>query len=51
MNVLNNFRNSDITYNLNFKFLEKILKKLRLNISVINTNQKISYKSWYTRKS
>ena len=37
--VLNNFRNSDITYNLNFKFLEKILKKLRLNIN-INTNQK-----------
>ena len=37
--VLNNFGNSDITYNLNFKLLEKILKKLNLKISGI-TNQK-----------
>jgi len=37
--VLNNFGNSDITYNLSFKLLEKILKKLNLKISGI-TNQK-----------
>jgi cyclopropane-fatty-acyl-phospholipid synthase len=37
--VLNNFGSSDITYNLSFKLLEKILKKLNLKISGI-TNQK-----------
>jgi len=37
--VLNNFGNSDITYNLSFKLLEKILKKLNLKIGGI-TNQK-----------
>ena len=38
-NVLNNFGQSDITYNLNFKFLEKIVKKFNLKVSGI-TNQK-----------
>ena len=37
--VLKNFGNSDITYNLNFKLLEKILKKLNLKIAGL-TNQK-----------
>ena len=37
--VLNNFGSSDITYNLSFKLLEKILKKLNLKIGGI-TNQK-----------
>jgi cyclopropane-fatty-acyl-phospholipid synthase len=37
--VLNNFGNSDIAYNLSFKLLEKILKKLNLKIGGI-TNQK-----------
>ncbi len=32
-NALDNFGKSDITYNLNFKFLEKILKKNGLHIS------------------
>ena len=31
--VLNNFSYSDITYNLNFKLLEKISKKLNLKIA------------------
>ena len=38
-NVLKNFRNSDITYKINFKLFEKIIKKLNLQISGI-TNQK-----------
>ena len=36
--VLNNFGNSDITYNLSFKLIEKIVKKLNLKVSGI-TNQ------------
>jgi NADH dehydrogenase [ubiquinone] 1 alpha subcomplex assembly factor 7 len=38
-NVLNNFGNSDITYNLNFKLIEKIFKKFNLKINGL-TNQK-----------
>ena len=38
-NVLNNFGQSDITYNLNFKILKKIVKKFNLKVSGI-TNQK-----------
>ena len=37
--VLNNFGRSDITYNLSFKLLEKILKKFNLKIGGM-TNQK-----------
>ncbi len=37
--VLSNFGNSDITYNISFKFLEKILKKFNLKICGM-TNQK-----------
>ena len=37
--VLNNFGQSDITYNLSFKLLEKILKKFNLKIGGM-TNQK-----------
>ena len=36
--VLNNFGNSDITYNLSFKLIAKIVKKLNLKVSGI-TNQ------------
>ena len=32
-NVLKNFNHSDITYNINFKLIEKFLKKLNLKIS------------------
>jgi cyclopropane-fatty-acyl-phospholipid synthase len=38
--VLNNFGQSDITYNLSFKLVEKILKKFNLKING-TTNQKI----------
>ena len=38
-NVLNNFSKSDITYNLSFKLIEKILKKFNLKINGM-TNQK-----------
>ena len=38
-NVLNNFGKSDITYNLSFKLIEKILKKFNLKINGM-TNQK-----------
>ena len=38
-NVLNNFGQSDITYSINFKLIEKIVKKLSLKVSGI-TNQK-----------
>ena len=38
-NLLNNFSNADITYNLNFKLIEKILKKFNLKING-STNQK-----------
>jgi len=38
-NLLNNFSNADITYNLNFKLMEKILKKFNLKING-STNQK-----------
>ena len=38
-NVLNNFGKSDITYNLSFKLIEKILKKFNLKVSGM-TNQK-----------
>ena len=38
-NVLNNFGQSDITYNINFRLIEKIVKKLSLKVSGI-TNQK-----------
>ena len=31
--VLNNFSNSDITYNLNFKLIEKIAKKFNLKVT------------------
>ena len=37
--ILENISNSDITYNINFYFLKKILKKLNLKISGL-TNQK-----------
>jgi len=37
--VLNNFGESDITYNLSFKLVEKILKKFNLKISGM-TSQK-----------
>jgi len=37
--VLNNFGQSDITYNLNFNLLKKILKKFNLKVNGI-TNQK-----------
>ena len=37
--VLNNFGQSDITYNLSFKLVEKILKKFNLKIAGM-TNQK-----------
>jgi cyclopropane-fatty-acyl-phospholipid synthase len=37
--VLNNFKKSDITYDLNFKLIEKILKKFHLKINGM-TNQK-----------
>ena len=38
-NVLSNFGQSDITYSINFKLIEKIVKKLSLKVSGI-TNQK-----------
>ena len=38
-NLLSNFSNADITYNLNFKLMEKILKKFNLKING-STNQK-----------
>ena len=38
-NVLNNFSKSDITYNLSFKLIEKILKKFNLKVNGM-TNQK-----------
>ena len=38
-NILNNFGNADITYNLNFKLIKKILGKFNLKINGI-TNQK-----------
>ena len=38
-NVLNNFGQSDITYSINFRLIEKIVKKLSLKVSGI-TNQK-----------
>ena len=39
VNVLNNYGKADITYNLNFKIIEKILKNYNLKISG-RTNQK-----------
>jgi len=38
-NVLNNFGQSDITYSINFRLIEKIVKKLSLKVSGV-TNQK-----------
>ena len=38
-NLLNNFSNADITYNISFKLIERIFKKFNLKISGI-TNQK-----------
>ena len=38
-NVLDNFSKSDITYDINFKIMEKIIKKLGLKVNGI-TNQK-----------
>lgn len=38
-NILDNFNKSDITYNINFNFMEKLLTKLNLNISGY-TNQR-----------
>ena len=38
-NVLENFSNSDITYNINFHLLKKILKKLNLKVVGITTQK------------
>ena len=38
--VLNNFGQSDITYNLSFKLVEKILKKFNLKICGMTTQKK-----------
>ena len=38
-NVLNTFRNSDITYKLNFKILEKITKNLKLKCQPITSQR------------
>ena len=46
--VLKGFRNSDITYNLSFNLINKIIKKLGLLIS-INYSKKILNKAWYTQ--
>ena len=38
-NVLNTFGNSDITYKLNFKILEKIIKNLKLKCQAITSQR------------
>ena len=38
--VLNNFSNADITYNLSFKLVEKIVKKFNLKVSGITSQNK-----------
>ncbi len=39
-NVLNNFRNADITHTINFGLLEKIIKKFGLKVVGINSQEK-----------
>ena len=42
--VLKSFRNSDITYNLNFSSIEKIVKKLESCASLVTTQRKFLMK-------
>ena len=39
INILNNVGNSDITHLLNYKFIEKIVKKLKLKVSGFSTQR------------
>ena len=39
INILNNISNSDITHLLNYKFIEKIVKKLKLKVSGFSTQR------------
>ena len=50
-NILENLRNSDITYNINFYLLKRIFKKLKLKVVGITTQGNFLTKLWIMKRA